>query len=565
MKDTRIQAITQWMKRVLPLLLGFMLTPVAAHATEAPKMGGTLRILVSSAAGTLDPQISYIGLTKFFETPVYDTLLTYPKFAGPNAQPVIPNLAENVPQPEDNGLTYRLTLRKGVHFSNGQLLTVADVASSFRRIFAAGSPTAGPYYSAIKGADICLKDPAHCTLAEGIETDAATNAITFHLSRPDPEFLEHLAWLHASILPASTPPHDMGNTAPPGTGPYQITDYDPTTHMRFERNPYFHEWSHDAQPAGFADHIEVTFGLEPEASVTAVENGQADLMYENVPLDRLGEVGSKYAAQVHIFTPLLYYYATLNVNEPPFTSLKVRQALNYAVNRHAMVIYDGGSAVASPQCQLLPEGTPGYERFCAYTAGASPQNPAPEWAKPDMEKARQLVQESGTKGMRVTIVTPSGGKSDNTALDLRSILEDLGYKASVHSISPAIHFTFVQNSDNHVQISIGGWNADYPSAASFLDTLFACSNFHPHSDNSPNMSGFCDPHIDDIMHHAAQLALTDRVASNAAWAQADKALMAQAPAVPLVQTKRVVLVSKRTRNVIITLNDEILLSQLQVP
>ncbi|WP_241033552.1 periplasmic substrate-binding domain-containing protein [Acetobacter oryzifermentans] len=116
-----------------------------------------------------------------------------------------------------------------------------------------------------------------------------------------------------------------------------------------------------------------------------------------------------------------------------------------------------------------------------------------------------------------------------------------------------------------MQISIGGWSADYPSAASFLDTLFACSNFHPHSDNSPNMSGFCDPHIDDMMHHAAQLALTDRTASNAAWAQVDKALMAQAPALPFVQTKRVVLVSKRTRNIIITLNDEILLSQLQVP
>ena len=144
------------------------------------------------------------------------------------------------------------------------------------------------------------------------------------------------------------------------------------------------------------------------------------------------------------------------------------------------------------------------------------------------------------------------------------VLEALGYKASVHNISPAIQFTFVQNTNNHVQISLGGWTADYPSASTFLMTLFSCESFRPHSDNSPNMSGFCSPTIDHMMNNALSQTLNNRAESNRLWAKVDRALMQQAPAVPLVQTQNVILLSKRVHNVIITLNDELLFSQLQI-
>lgn len=537
--------------------------PLATSPTEAHR-GGTLRLAAQNSGGSLDPQVSYISLVKQLETPVYDGLLAFPKFSGPAAQHVIANLAETVPQPEDNGRTYRFTLRPDLRFSDGHLLGVDDVAASFRRLFKVGSPTAGPYYSHIIGADACLHDPAHCTLAGGIETDAATRSVTFHLTEPDAEFLDRLAWFHAAIVPASTPPHDTGNTAPPGTGPYRVTSYDPATGMVLQRNPYFQEWAHNAQPAGYPDTIQVTFGLDPEGEVTAIENGQYDWMYEDVPLDRLGEVGSRYAGQVQIYTLLLYYYAALNVQLPPFNTLKARQALNYAINRHAMVIYHGGAAVAAPLCQLLPQGAPGYAPSCAYTKGASPAQPAAQWQAPDLEKARRLVRESGTAGQKVTIIAPLEGRYAAMAMELRSTLASIGYEATVRSITQTVQFPYVQNSDNHVQLALTGWNADYPSASSFLQTLFSCTSFHPHSDNSPNISAFCNPQTDALMNQAARTALTNPEKSAEGWAEADRALMAQAPTVPLVQIRRVSLLSKRTRNAIVTLNDEILLSQLQV-
>lgn len=539
-------------------------TPRPATTFSNTHKGGTLRLAAQNSGGTLDPQVSYISLIKQLETPAYDGLLTFPKFAGVKAQPVIADLAETVPKPEDGGRTYRFTLRPNLHFSNGQVVNVEDVAASFRRLFKVGSPTAGPYYSHIVGADACLHDPAHCTLAGGIETDPATRTIIFHLTEPDAEFPDRLAWFHAAILPANTPPYDTGNIAPPGTGPYRVTRYDPATGMVLERNPYFREWAHDAQPFGYADTIQITFGLDPEGEVTAIENGQYDWMYEDVPLDRLGEVGSRYPEQVQIYTLLLYYYAALNVRMPPFNSLKARQALNYAINRHAMAIYHGGAAVATPLCQLLPQGAPGYEPSCAYTKGASPAHPLPEWQAPDFEEARKMVRESGTAGQKVTIIAPLEGRYAAMAMELRSTLASLGYEATVRSMTQTVQFPYVQNSDNHVQLALTGWNADYPSASTFLQTLFACTSFRPHSDNSPNMSAFCNPETDALMNKAAAAALSSPADSTKDWAEADRALMAQAPAMPLVQIKRVRLLSKRTRNAIVTLNDEILLSQLQV-
>ena len=191
---------------------------------------------------------------------------------------------------------------------------------------------------------------------------------------------------------------------------------------------------------------------------------------------------------------------------------------------------------------MLPGGSPGYEPSCAYTKGASPEHPAREWAAPDLDLARRLVAESGTKGQKVVIVTPGGG---GVANEIRLALTDLGYVASVRPISPVIEFGYIQNSDNRVQIGVTGWSADYPSASSFLRTLFACSTFTPHSDNSINISQFCDPKLDALMDRAAMISLTDQKAGDAVWAEASRALMAQAPALPLDQTRRVALTPAR--------------------
>ena len=86
-------------------------------------------------------------------------------------------------------------------------------------------------------------------------------------------------------------------------------------------------------------------------------------MFDQPPPDRLAEIGTKYKDQVHINTLTAMWYAPMNVNIPPFNNLKARQAVNYAIDRNALVKLFGGKVLAQPACQVLPPGFPGYERL----------------------------------------------------------------------------------------------------------------------------------------------------------------------------------------------------------
>lgn len=512
----------------------------------SPHRGGTLRLTAVSSAGTLDPQINYSSQYMQVMSVVYDGLLTYPKVEGPAGGQAVADLAQSLPERLDGGRTWVFTLRDGIRFSDGTLLAVDDVAASLRRIFRVGSPTAGSYYGGIVGADACLRDPAHCTLAGGVVTDAATRRITIHLTAPDSEFPQKMAFGHAVILPASMPPHDMGNTAPPGTGPYRIVFSSPDRGMRLERNPFFHEWSETAQPDGYVDAIAYDYGLSDEDALTAVERGQYDWMAGLKPLDRLGEMGSRHIAQVHVYPLYGLVFLPMNVNIAPFDSIKARQAVNYALDRRAMMILYGGSGIAAPLCRMVPPGLLPGDGMCAWTRGADPDHPASQWMGPDVERARQLVRESGTQGQDVTLIVPATAMYISMGTYLRDMLQAIGYHARLHPLSAAMESAYVQNTSNHVQISLMGWYADYASPSNFLDTLFGCENFHAGSDSSINMSGLCDSGVQAVLERIRTT--PDQATTQQLWQEVDDRITRLAPAAPMISISYVDLVSPRLGN-----------------
>ena len=105
---------------------------------------------------------------------------------------------------------------------------------------------------------------------------------------------------------------------------------------------------------------------------------------------------------------------------------------------------------------------------------------------------------------------------------IQSVLNQIGYKATVKPISGNIFFTYVQNTKNKVQINVQQWYQDYPAASDFLYVLFGCDSFHPGSDSSINIAGFCDKKINAQMHKALALASTDEDAANALWTKIDR-------------------------------------------
>ncbi|MCQ9156583.1 ABC transporter substrate-binding protein [Acidomonas methanolica] len=539
--------------------------PVRAEdSLPAAHRGGTLHLAAVGSGGTLDPQINYTAEYINLFVTIYDGLTGFRKARGPAGDTVMPDLAEAIPAPQDGGRTYVFTLRDGIRFSDGRKVTVEDVAASFRRLFRVGSPTAGAFYGDIAGAKACLADPAHCTLAEGVRPDPVHRTVTFHLTAPDTEFMMKLAFTHASILPADTPDHDTGNNPVPGTGPYHIVSYNPEGGIVAERNPYFHVWNAEVQPPGYVDRIEYRFGLTDEAAVTAIENGQTDWIYDPIPLDRLGELGARFTSQTHIEPHLTIYFAPMNVHIPPFDSEKARQAVDYAINRHAMTILYGGPAIAQPLCSLVPPELTGRMAGCPYTKGADFAHPAPEWKAPDLERARELVRESGTAGQKVTLVVANRSVDRAMGNELRDTLDAIGYHADLKPLAPALMFDYIQNSNNHVQIAIKDWSSDFPSASNFLDGLFGCENFHPGSNSSVNISGFCDGEVQALIDRAkTDVTLTDAQRADL-WAQVDALLARHAPGAPIIHKYDVTFVSKRLGNFFYTHNFGLFFSQVWV-
>jgi peptide/nickel transport system substrate-binding protein len=518
-------------------------SPSPSQLATADHRGGKMRLVANAAGGTLDPQINYtLQYWQLYQS-MYDGLVTFKHAKGSEGFIIVPDLAEEMPQAQDGGKTYVFKLRKGIKFSNGQDLTVKDVVASFQRIFKVSSPTSGTFYNGIVGADACLKTADTCTLEGGVVGDEAANTVTIHLVAPDSEIFDKLAVPHAVILPASTPTKDQGSTPIPGTGAYMAAAYDSNKQLKLVRNPYFKEWSKDAQPDGYPDEIDMDFGLTEEAEVTAVENGQADWIFDQPPADRLGELGSKYKDQLFINTLTAMYYMPMNTNLPPFNNVKARQAVAYAIDRKATVKLFGGPKLAAPACQILPPGFPGYEPYCPFT-----KNPGGKWTAPDLVKAKQLVKESGTAGQKVTIVVEDLAPNRAIGVYMQSLLKSLGYVADVKVMSSNLQFTYIQNTKNKVQMSLTEWYQDYPAASDFLNVLFGCDSFHPESDSSVNIAGYCDKEIDAKMKDAQATGITDDAAANKKWAEIDRAVTDAAPAAILFTPKHVDFISKRVGN-----------------
>ncbi|MGN6126229.1 MAG: ABC transporter substrate-binding protein [Humibacter sp.] len=505
--------------------------------------GGTLHLVAQSAGGTLDPQVNYTLQYWQLYQGTYDGLLTYARVGGKKSEDIVPDLATALPKVSSNGKTYTFQLRKGIKFSNGKTVTTADVVDSFQRLFKVSSPNAGSWYNVIVGADACLKTPASCTLDGGVVADASTNTITFNLTQSDPEFEAQIAMPFASVLPAGTPGKDEGTTPIPATGPYYFASYSPNKALVMKRNKYFTSWSPQAAPVGYPDEIDETFGLTAEAEVTAVENGQADWMYDTPPADRLGEISSKYASQAHVSPLTAMWYVALNSNIAPFNNEKARQAINWAVDRSAMVKLYGGTSLASPACTILPPDFPGHTDFCDYTKGGGTT-----WTAPDVDKAKQLVQQSGTAGQSVGVVVQNDSVNKGIGLYLVSLLNQLGYKATLKALSNNIQYNYIQNTGNHVQLSLTQWYQDYPAASDFLQVLLSCASFHPNSDSSINISGYCNPGLDAQMTKADDEGLTNPTAANASWGDIDKAYMTESPLVPLFNPKLIDFTSNRVSN-----------------
>jgi peptide/nickel transport system substrate-binding protein len=512
---------------------------------SAAHKGGVFTILANSSFGVADPAQNYTLQEWQLLINTHDGLVQFKRVGGTPGTEIVPDLAESIPTPTDGGKTYTFQIRKGIKFSNGQVLKPSDFVTTFERQFTVPGPTS--FYSGIVGASACK--PAHCDLSKGVVADDSASTLTIHLTAADPEFLDKLALPFAYAVPKSTSMKLTGNNVPPGTGPYMWKSYNPNKEAVLVRNPYFKVWNPDAQPAGYPDQIIEKYGLQISDEVTQVERGAADEVFDGdvIPADRLNELnGAQYQNQVHVNPLTADWYFAFNTTTPPFNNQKARQAVNYAADRNAYVKIGGGSALAQPTCQILPPNFPGYKPYCPYTSGSD----TTKWHGVDLAKAKQLVQESGTAGAKVVVNSGNDETSKALGEQMVSDLNKIGYKASGQYLADGIQYPYVQNSKNHSKWNIGwsAWYQDYPAPSDFLNVLLGCGSIHPNSDASPNIAAFCDKSIQAKMDEAESKSVSNPDAANAIWAEVDHEMTDQAPWVDMYNPKQIDFLSKRVGN-----------------
>ena len=190
-----------------------------------------------------------------------------------------------------------------------------------------------------------------------------------------------------------------------------------------------------------------------------------------------------------------------------------------------------------PTCQILPPNFPSYTPYCPYTAGTNHT----KWTAPDIAKAKQLVQQSHTAGMKVVVDGTNDQVGKALVEQMVSDLNAIGYKASAQLLAASIQYPFVQNSSNSAKWNVGwsAWYQDYPAPSDFLNVLLGCGTIHPNSDASPNIAAFCDQAIQPKINQAEAMGATNPSGAAALWTQVDHADTNAAPWVDMYNPKQI--------------------------
>jgi len=509
---------------------------------SASHRGGTLRLALPAADVPYSP-----NPTNFSGPPQWqllsltnDGLVTYRKVGGLAGAELVPDLATAIPQPTDGGRTYTFSLRDGIRYSNGDSVRPDDIRRGIERTMLSGNPYLANQYAGIVGAAHCR--PRACDLRHGIVADREAGTVTFHLTRPDPDFLYKLAFAMASAVPAGK----FGAESLPATGPYMTASFAPNRVWVLVRNPHFREWSRDAQPAGFPDRI--VLRAAPADQVAALDRGATDALLAP-PLENVDELARRYASQVHIDPWGATFALVVNTRVAPFDRLAARQALNYAIDRNRIARLTGSSLTAPPTCQVLPPTLPGYRPYCPYTLDPGPSG---LWTAPDFARAERLVARSGTRGTRVTLIMmppPPGAPMLKIGRYVVLVLERLGYRASMRVVTNAGGgMGDLGDSSKRPQIGWFNWLQDYPTPSDFFELLLSCRSFAPRNPNNINVAEFCDPRIDAQVARASALQARDPAAAGELWSRIDHELVDRAPWVPAYNLRTVTVLGPRVGN-----------------
>jgi ABC-type transport system substrate-binding protein len=284
------------------------------------------------------------------------TLLRY-RAGRPTAQDyrLEPEVARGYPAVSRDGRTYTFTIRKDYRFNTGVRVTALNYAHAIDRVLnpVMGSPAA-PYLQEIVGAD---------AMQQGAQSASGVNVkgekLIIHLTKKVPDFPARMTMPYLCPVPTDLPPDPEGVGAPlPGSGPYYFAEFVSGNRVVLRRNRYYR-----GPRVHHVDQFVVQVATNSDTVSRQVEAGMLDVDL-NVPVPRLDELGAKYvvnATRLFSVPSANMFYLFMNTERPLFRhNVKLRQAVNFALDRPKMLSGLGPSWSGTVTDDYLPPGVPGY-------------------------------------------------------------------------------------------------------------------------------------------------------------------------------------------------------------
>ncbi len=465
--------------------------------------GGTLRIVSGDDVDYMDPALAGSGLSVELLHATCAQLLNYPDRAGAAGAQLVPEVAQALPTRSPDGKTYTFTIRPGFRFSppSDQPVTAQTFKYTIERTL--NPKTTSPYAQFL--GDVVGAAAYMAGKATGISgVIAHGNKLIIRLRAPAPDFLSRIALPGFCPVPTDTPINPGGEPTVPSAGPYYVASHTPGQGVVLVRNPNYR-----GRRARGVARIELAVGVSAQRAVSEIEAGTADY----APLDAdsynvtpgIAALASRLAArfgpgspaaahgrqQYFVNPDLQVDFFFLNTHRPLFSDVRVRQAVNYVIDRRALTALGSGfqALPERPTDHYLPPGMPGYRSARVYPLA------------PDLTKARQLIKAAHAAGRPAVLDTFDIFPAPEQAQIVKNDLARIGLHVEIQTFPSTTYFARLYTPGEPFDLAYDGWVADYPDPDDFLNGLL---------DDSANGPAFDDPNAQQKLAAAARLAGPER-------------------------------------------------------
>src|SRR3954468_23051804 len=516
------------------------------------KQGGKLTELWTDDTDNIDPGITYYQMGFQINAATQKSLYNYKPDDAVNQ---VPDLAESDPQISEDGKTVTVKIKSGVKFSPpvNREVTSKDVKYAIERGFfnTVNNGYAGAYFGDLEGAKVGVKPGKTIS---GLETPDDQTLI-MHLSKPTAGVLA--AGGLAMPLTAPVPEEyaakfDKENPSTYGdnqvsTGPYMIENnaagkaigYQPGKRIHLVRNPNWDK-STDFKPA-YLDEIDNLEGNDDTGVASRqILTGKSMINGDfSPPPEALKQASTQMKDQLQLVPSGGGRWVSLNMKTKPFDDINVRKAVIAGFDRNALRLARGGRLVGDMPTHYIPPGMAGFDQagglkgfgldFMNTTGAPNPALSAEYFKKAGFASGKYEGNDE------IVMVGDNSGVATKVAELAKTNFEQLGFKVKLRLVEHNVMYTKycnVPTADVEVCPNVG-WLKDFADAQTLLDPTFNGKNIIPA--NNSNWSQLNDPAINDAMEKAEIIAKPEERAT--AWANIDKMISDQAPAIPYVWDK----------------------------